>query len=81
MARGQSPRRAVPKQVGSLHHSDKRRNIPTAEMQSFFQREEDHSAVAAGALSSGSCHWRKASTASATPTATRSSSGTACASP
>jgi adenine-specific DNA-methyltransferase len=38
MARGSSP-----KQVGALHHGDKRLNIPTAEMQSFFQREEDHS--------------------------------------
>jgi len=43
MARGQGPRQASPKRVGSLHHSDKRLNIPTAEMQSFFQREEDHS--------------------------------------
>ena len=42
-ARGQGPRQASPKRVGSLHHSDKRLNIPTAEMQSFFQREEDHS--------------------------------------
>jgi adenine-specific DNA-methyltransferase len=31
------------KQVGALRHGDKRLNIPTAEMQSFFQREEDHS--------------------------------------
>jgi adenine-specific DNA-methyltransferase len=31
------------KQVGALRHGDKRVNIPTAEMQSFFQREEDHS--------------------------------------
>ena len=38
MARGSSP-----KKVGALHHNDKRLNIPTAEMQSFFQREEDHS--------------------------------------
>jgi adenine-specific DNA-methyltransferase len=38
MARGSSP-----KQIGALHHGDKRLNIPTAEMQSFFQREEDHS--------------------------------------
>ena len=38
MARGNRAKR-----VGSLHHSDKRLNIPTAEMQSFFQREEDHS--------------------------------------
>jgi adenine-specific DNA-methyltransferase len=37
MARGSSP-----KQVGALRHSDRRVNIPTAEMQSFFQREEDH---------------------------------------
>jgi adenine-specific DNA-methyltransferase len=37
MARGSSPKR-----VGALHHNDKRLNIPTAEMQSFFQREEDH---------------------------------------
>jgi adenine-specific DNA-methyltransferase len=43
MARGQGSRQASPKRVGSLHHSDKRLNIPTAEMQSFFQREEDHS--------------------------------------
>jgi hypothetical protein len=43
MARGQGPRQARPKRVGSLHHSNKRLNIPTAEMQSFFQREEDHS--------------------------------------
>jgi hypothetical protein len=35
-----SPR---PKQVGALHHSEKRLNIPTAEMQRFFQREKDHS--------------------------------------
>ncbi len=34
---------AGPKQVGALRHGDKRVNIPTAEMQSFFQREEDHS--------------------------------------
>jgi hypothetical protein len=46
MARGQGPRQASPKRVGSLHHSDKRLNIPTAEMQSFFQREEDHSPLA-----------------------------------
>jgi adenine-specific DNA-methyltransferase len=38
MARGSGP-----KQVGALRHSDNRVNIPTAEMQSFFQREEDHS--------------------------------------
>jgi adenine-specific DNA-methyltransferase len=31
------------KQVDSLSHSDTRVNIPTAEMQSFFQREEDYS--------------------------------------
>jgi adenine-specific DNA-methyltransferase len=31
------------KQVGVLRHSETRVNIPTAEMQSFFQREEDHS--------------------------------------
>ena len=37
MARGSRP-----KQVGALSHSEKRLNIPTAEMQSFFQREEDH---------------------------------------
>jgi adenine-specific DNA-methyltransferase len=43
MARGQGPRQASPKRVGSLHHRDKRLNIPTAEMQSFFQREEDRS--------------------------------------
>jgi adenine-specific DNA-methyltransferase len=36
-------RAARPKQVGALRHGDKRVNIPTAEMQSFFQREEDHS--------------------------------------
>lgn len=38
MARG-----ARAKQVGALRHNEKRINIPTAEMQSFFQREEDHS--------------------------------------
>jgi adenine-specific DNA-methyltransferase len=43
MARGQGPRQASPKRVGTLHHGDKRLNIPTAEMQSFFQRAEDHS--------------------------------------
>ena len=32
-----------PKQVGALRHGEKRVNIPTAEMQSFFQREEDRS--------------------------------------
>ncbi len=32
-----------PKQVDALQHGDTRLNIPTAEMQSFFQREEDHS--------------------------------------
>ncbi len=42
MARGQG-RQARPKQVGALRHGEKRVNIPTAEMQSFFQREEDHS--------------------------------------
>ncbi len=31
------------KQVGTLRHDETRLNIPTAEMQSFFQREEDHS--------------------------------------
>jgi adenine-specific DNA-methyltransferase len=31
-----------PRQVDALRHGDKRVNIPTAEMQSFFQREEDH---------------------------------------
>lgn len=38
-------RRPIPssKQVDALTHGDKRVNIPTAEMQSFFQREEDHS--------------------------------------
>jgi adenine-specific DNA-methyltransferase len=36
-------RAARPKQVGALRHGDTRVNIPTAEMQSFFQREEDHS--------------------------------------
>ena len=36
-------RTARAKQVGALRHTDKRLNIPTAEMQSFFQREEDHS--------------------------------------
>src|ERR1700719_2933257 len=36
-------RASRPKQVGALRHGDKRANIPTAEMQSFFQREEDHS--------------------------------------
>jgi adenine-specific DNA-methyltransferase len=36
-------RAARPKLVGALRHGDKRVNIPTAEMQSFFQREEDHS--------------------------------------
>ena len=42
MARGQG-RQVRPKQVGALRHGDTRVNIPTAEMQSFFQREEDHS--------------------------------------
>lgn len=32
-----------PKNVEALRHGDTRINIPTAEMQSFFQREEDHS--------------------------------------
>ena len=32
-----------PKDVEALRHGDTRINIPTAEMQSFFQREEDHS--------------------------------------
>ena len=32
-----------PRQVEALRHGDTRINIPTAEMQSFFQREEDHS--------------------------------------
>ena len=36
-------RASRPKQVGALRHDAKRANIPTAEMQSFFQREEDHS--------------------------------------
>jgi adenine-specific DNA-methyltransferase len=36
-------RTSRPKQIGALRHRDKRANIPTAEMQSFFQREEDHS--------------------------------------
>lgn len=36
-------RASRPKQVGALRHGEKRVNIPTAEMQSFFQREEDHS--------------------------------------
>jgi adenine-specific DNA-methyltransferase len=36
-------RSSSPKQVGALRHSDRRVNIPTVEMQSFFQREEDHS--------------------------------------
>jgi adenine-specific DNA-methyltransferase len=36
-------RASRPKQVGALRHDEKRANIPTAEMQSFFQREEDHS--------------------------------------
>ncbi len=36
-------RTSRPKQVGALSHGEKRVNIPTAEMQSFFQREEDHS--------------------------------------
>src|SRR5579863_397390 len=31
-----------PKSVDTLRHDDTRINIPTAEMQSFFQREEDH---------------------------------------
>jgi adenine-specific DNA-methyltransferase len=31
------------KQVGMLRHDATRLNIPTAEMESFFQREEDHS--------------------------------------
>lgn len=34
---------APPKQVDALRHSEAtRRNIPTAEMESFFRREEDH---------------------------------------
>jgi adenine-specific DNA-methyltransferase len=36
-------RASRPKKVGALRHGEKRVNIPTAEMQSFFQREEDHS--------------------------------------
>jgi adenine-specific DNA-methyltransferase len=36
-------RASRPKQVGALRHGEKRVNIPTAEMQSFFQREEDRS--------------------------------------
>ena len=32
----------APKSVDALSHADARINIPTAEMQSFFQREEDH---------------------------------------
>jgi adenine-specific DNA-methyltransferase len=36
-------RTSRPKKVEALRHGDKRANIPTAEMQSFFQREEDHS--------------------------------------
>jgi adenine-specific DNA-methyltransferase len=43
MARTSGPRQSRPKQVGALRHGDTRLNIPTAEMQSFFQREEDHS--------------------------------------
>jgi adenine-specific DNA-methyltransferase len=36
--------RSPSKQVDALkHESAKRRNIPTAEMESFFRREEDHS--------------------------------------
>lgn len=31
-----------PKQVEALQHAESRVNIPTAEMQSFFEREEDH---------------------------------------
>jgi adenine-specific DNA-methyltransferase len=38
-------RASRPKQVGALRHDEKRANIPTAEMQSFFQREEDHSPI------------------------------------
>jgi adenine-specific DNA-methyltransferase len=34
-------RAARTKQVGALRHADKRLNNPTAEMQSFFEREED----------------------------------------
>ena len=40
MARSQGPRQARAKQVGALRHGDTRLNNPTAEMQSFFQREE-----------------------------------------
>jgi len=40
MARRPTP---GPKHVDAFRHDDKRTNIPTAEMQSFFQREEDHS--------------------------------------
>src|SRR4051812_26476281 len=36
-------RASRPKQVGALRHGDTRINIPTAEMQSFFQCEQDHS--------------------------------------
>ena len=36
-------RSSRPKRVGALRHGEKRLNIPTAEMQSFFEREEDHS--------------------------------------
>jgi adenine-specific DNA-methyltransferase len=36
-------RSSRPKQIGALRHQDRRANNPTAEMQSFFQREEDRS--------------------------------------
>ena len=73
-------RASRPKQVGALRHGEKRANIPTAEMQSFFQREGDHSPLPPKHYQRRR-HWPRASIASATPTATRSSSGTACASP
>lgn len=43
MARNSGSRQRRTRAIGALRHRDKRLNIPTAEMQSFFQREEDHS--------------------------------------
>ena len=49
-----------------------RRNIPTAEMQSFFQREEDHSPLPPKHYRAATAIGRGRTRASATPTATRS---------
>jgi adenine-specific DNA-methyltransferase len=43
MARNSGSRQRRTKAIGALRHRETRLNIPTAEMQSFFQREEDHS--------------------------------------